>query len=145
MESTAFSPLTGLFYLFAEESCAIYTKNDQWWEPGRSFYGGVTRRAPGASAAGKVLKSLDVQTGKATWEIQVGGGILGSGVMATAGGLVFYGSDDGFVAVDASNGKQLWHFNTNQSWRAGPMTYAVDGDQYIAVAGGSNVLAFSLR
>jgi len=143
--STAFSPVTGLFYLFAEESCAIYTKNDQWWEPGRSFYGGVTRRAPGASAAGKVLKALDVQTGKATWEIQVGGGILGSGVMATAGGLVFYGRDDGFVAVDASNGKQLWHFNTNQSWRAGPMTYAVDGDQYIAVAGGSNVLAFSLR
>jgi alcohol dehydrogenase (cytochrome c) len=143
--STAFSPVTGLFYLFAEESCAVYTSNDQWWEPGKSFYGGVTRRAPGTSAAGKVLKAIDVQTGKARWEIQVGGGILGSGVMATAGGLVFYGSDDGFVAVDASNGKQLWHFNTNQTWRAGPMTYALGGDQYIAVAAGSNVLAFSLR
>jgi glucose dehydrogenase len=65
--------------------------------------------------------------------------------MATAAGLIFYGADDGFVAVDASNGKRLWQFNTNLSWRAGPMTYALYGDQYIAVAGGSNVLAFSLR
>jgi alcohol dehydrogenase (cytochrome c) len=142
--STAFSPLTHLFYLFAEESCSIYTKNDQWWEPGKSFYGGVTRRAPGGST-GKVLKALDIQTGKTAWEIPVGGGILGSGLMATAGGLVFYGSDEGFIAVDAAHGKRLWQFHTNQNWRAGPMTYALDGIQYIAVAGGSNILAFSLR
>jgi alcohol dehydrogenase (cytochrome c) len=143
--STAFSPVTGLFYLFAEESCAVYTKNDQWWEAGKSFYGGVTRRAPGGSAPGRVLKALDIQTGKTAWEIPVGGGILGSGLMATAAGLVFYGADDGFIAVAASNGKRLWQFNTNQNWRAGPMTYAVDGNQYIAVAAGSNILAFSLR
>ena len=143
--STAFSAVTGLFYLFAEESCAIYTKNDQWWEAGKSFYGGVTRRAPGTSAAGRVLKAIDIQTGKTAWEVQVGGGVLGSGLLATAAGLVFYGADEGFVAVDAANGKRLWIFNTNQSWRAGPMTYAVDGTQYVAVAAGSNVLAFSLR
>ena len=143
--STAFSPVTGFFYLFAEESCAIYTKNDQQWEAGKSFYGGAPRRVPGTSASGKALKALDIQTGKTAWEIQVGGGILGSGLMATAGGLVFYGADEGFVAADASNGKRLWQFSTNQSWRAGPMTYAVDGNQYIAVAGGSNIFAFSLR
>jgi alcohol dehydrogenase (cytochrome c) len=142
--STAFSPATNLFYVFAEESCAIYTKNDQWWEAGKSFYGGVTRRVPG-TGAGKVLKALDIQTGKTAWQIQVGGGILGSGLMATAGGLVFYGADEGFIAVDATDGKRLWQFNTNQSWRAGPMTYAVDGVQYVAVAGGSNIFAFSLR
>jgi alcohol dehydrogenase (cytochrome c) len=143
--STAFSPATGLFYLFAEESCAIYTKNDQRWEAGKSFYGGVTRRAPGTSAAGRVLKALDIQSGKTAWEIAVGGGILGSGLMATAGGLIFYGEDAGFVAVDASNGTRVWQFGTNQNWRAGPMTYAIDATQYIAVAAGSNVLAFSLR
>jgi alcohol dehydrogenase (cytochrome c) len=142
--STAFSPTTGLFYLFAEESCAIYARNDQWWEAGKSFYGGVTRRAPGG-ASGRVLKALDLQTGKSAWEIRVGGGILGSGLLATAGGLVFFSSDDGFVAVDAADGKQLWQFITNQSWRAGPMTYVVDSVQYVAVAGGSNIFAFSLR
>ena len=143
--STAFNPAAGLFYLFAEESCAIYTKNDQQWQAGKSFYGGVTRRAPGTSAAGRVLKALDIQTGKAAWEIPVGGGILGSGLLATSAGLVFYGADEGFVAVDASDGTRLWQFTTNQSWRAGPMTYSVNGDQYVAVAAGSNILAFTLR
>jgi alcohol dehydrogenase (cytochrome c) len=134
-----------LFYLFAEESCAIYTKTDQQWAAGKSFYGGVTRRAPGTSAAGRILKALDIQTGTTAWEIPVGGNIGGSGLLATAAGLVFFGSDEGFIAVDAAHGERLWQFTTNQNWKAGPMTYAVNGDQYIAVAGGSNVFAFSLR
>jgi alcohol dehydrogenase (cytochrome c) len=143
--SAAFSPATNLFYVFAEESCAIYTKNDRWWEAGKSFYGGVTRRAPGSGAAGKVLKAIDIETGRTVWEAPVGGGIGGSGLMATAGGLIFYGGEDGFIAADASNGRPLWQFNTNLLWKAGPMTYAVDGDQFVAVAAGSNILAFSLR
>jgi alcohol dehydrogenase (cytochrome c) len=144
--STAFSPVTGLFYLFADESCEVYTKNDQWWEAGKSFYGGSTRKPSGDTAAGKVLKALDIQTGKASWEVPVGGGILGSGVMATAGGLVFYGDASGtFIGADAANGTPLWHFNTGQNWKAGPMTYVVDGVQYIGVAAGSTILAFSLK
>ncbi len=144
--STAFSPVTGRFYVFADESCAIYTKNDEWWEAGKSFYGGSTRRPAGENTTGKVLKALDIQTGNTSWEIPVGGGILGSGVMATAGGLVFYGDGGGaFIAADATNGKTLWHFNTGQNWKAGPMTYAVDGVQYIGIAAGSTILAFSLK
>ena len=74
--STAFNPATGLFYMFAEESCNIYTKNDEWWEAGKSFYGGGTRRAPGDNG-GKFLKAIDIQTGKTAWEIpDIGGGIL---------------------------------------------------------------------
>ena len=143
--STAYSSATGLFYLFAEESCNLYSKNDQWWEAGKSFYGGGTRRAPG-DAAGKSLKAIDIQTGKTAWEIpDVVGGILGSGLMATAGGLIFYGDGSGaFVAADAHDGKRLWHFNTGQSWKAGPMTYLVDDRQYIGVAAGSTILAFGL-
>ena len=53
------------FIMFAEESCNIYTKNDQWWEAGKSFYGGGTRRAPGDdNTSGKFLKAIDIQTGK---------------------------------------------------------------------------------
>jgi alcohol dehydrogenase (cytochrome c) len=141
--STAFSPLTQLFYMFAEESCSVYSKNDQWWEMGKSFYGGGTR---GDSTSGKFLKALDIQTGKTAWEIpDVGGGILGSGLMATAGGLLFYGDGAGaFIAADAKNGTLLWHFNTGQRWKAGPMTYTVDGNQYIGVAAGSTIVAFGL-
>ena len=141
--STAFSPLTQLFYMFAEESCSIYSKNDQWWETGKSFYGGGTR---GDTASGKFLKAIDIQTGKTVWEIpDIGGGILGSGLMVTAGGLLLYGDGAGsFIAADAKNGTPLWHFNTGQRWKAGPMTYTVDGNQYIGVAAGSTIVAFGL-
>ncbi len=144
--STAFSPVTQLFYLFADESCSVYTKNDKWWEAGKSFYGGTTRRAPGGNATEKSLKAIDIQTGTTAWEVPaLEGGILGSGLLATAGGLLFYGDASGaFVAADAKNGAQLWHFNTSQRWKAGPMTYAVDGQQYIGVAAGSTILAFGL-
>jgi alcohol dehydrogenase (cytochrome c) len=144
--STAFSPVTRLFYLFADESCAIYTKNDEWWEAGKSFYGGATRRIADVAPAGAVIKALDIQTGRTAWEIQAGGGILGSGLMVTAGGLVFYGDGHGaFVAADSATGKPLWHFNTGERWKAGPMTYTVDGNQYIGMVAGSTVLAFGLR
>ncbi len=148
--SSAYSPATGLFYMFAEESCNVYSKNGEWWEAGKSFYGGGTRRAPaeaGGTADGKFLKAIDIQTGKTAWEIPgIGGGILGSGLMATAGGLLFYGDGYGaFVAAGARDGKLLWHFNTGGSFKAGPMTYMVDSTQYVSVAAGSTIVTFSLR
>jgi alcohol dehydrogenase (cytochrome c) len=144
--SMSFNPAAGLFYLMAEESCEIYTKSSEWWQRGKSFYGGGTRRSPGDTTV-KYLRALDVQTGKITWEIKgVGGGILASGVMSTAGGLVFYGDSAGgaFMAADARTGAVLWHFDTGQSWRAGPMAYAIGGRQYVGVAAGSTILAFAL-
>ena len=54
--STAFNPATGLYYMFAEESCNIYSKNDQWWEAGKSFYGGGTRRPPAITCRGNFSK-----------------------------------------------------------------------------------------
>jgi alcohol dehydrogenase (cytochrome c) len=145
--SNAYNPSAGLFYMFAEESCSIYSKNDQSWEAGKSFYGGGTRRASSENDGGKFLKAIDIQTGKIAWEIpDVGGGILGSGLIATAGGLIFYGDGNGaFIAADAMSGKLLWHFNTAQSWKAGPMTYMLDGKQYIGVAAGNTILALTLH
>jgi PQQ-dependent dehydrogenase (methanol/ethanol family) len=144
--STAFNPATGLFYVMAEESCSIYTKSAQWWVQGQSFYGGTTRRSPGDRSA-KYLRALDVQTGKIIWEIPgLGGGVLSSGLMSTAGGLVFFGDSPGgvFAAADAKTGKLLWHFTTGHGWKAGPMTYAIDGRQYIGVMAGSTVVVFGL-
>jgi alcohol dehydrogenase (cytochrome c) len=65
--------------------------------------------------------------------------------MTTAGGIVFFGDDsESLEAVDAKTGKALWHFYTGQVMRASPMTYAVNGIQYIAIAAGSDVFSFSL-
>lgn len=143
--STAYNPATGLYYVMAQESCNIFTKSDAWWEPGKSFYGGGARHVPGETTE-KFLRAIDLQTGKLAWEVpQIGPGTAWGGLMSTAGGLVFYCDESGaFAALDAKSGKRLWHFNTNESWHASPMTYMVDGKQYLAVAAGSNILAFAL-
>jgi alcohol dehydrogenase (cytochrome c) len=143
--STAYNPSTGLFYVMVLESCAIYTKSSASWEPGQSFYGGAARGVPGEIDQ-KFLRAIDIQTGKIAWEVpQVGSGHSGGGVLSTAGGLVFFGDDSGaLAAADAKTGKALWHFNTNVTWRASPMTYMVDDKQYIAIASGSNIIAFGL-
>jgi PQQ-dependent dehydrogenase (methanol/ethanol family) len=143
--STAYNPATGLFYVLAFESCAIYTKSSAWWEPGKSFYGGGARHVPGETSE-KVLRAIDLQTGKIAWEVpQLAPGFGLAGVLTTAGGLVFFGDDSGaFAAVDAKTGKSLWHFHTNESWHSSPMTYAVDGKQYLGVSVGSNIIVFGL-
>jgi alcohol dehydrogenase (cytochrome c) len=143
--STSYNPSTGLFYVMSLEACSIFTKSSAWWEPGKSFYGGGTSKVPGETPQ-KVLRAIDIQTGKVVWEIpQTGPGDSWGGLFSTATGLVFYCDDSGaLAAVDAKTGAPFWHFNTNQSFRASPMTYAVDGRQYIAVAAGSNVIAFGL-
>jgi glucose dehydrogenase len=66
-------------------------------------------------------------------------------VLATAGGVVFYGKPNGgFEAVDERDGKTLWHFETNVRMKASPMTFAVRGKQYVAVTAGPNILCFGL-
>ena len=65
--------------------------------------------------------------------------------MATAGDLVFFGDNAGsFEAADARTGKALWHFNTGQDISASPMSYAIAGKQYVAIAAGSDVFSFAL-
>ncbi|MBI2688892.1 MAG: PQQ-dependent dehydrogenase, methanol/ethanol family [Acidobacteria bacterium] len=144
--STAFSPRTELFYFFAQESCNVYSKRQEEWQAGKSFYGGGTRNSPGDNS-GKYLRAMNIRNGKVAWEIpNIGGGILGSGLMATGGGLLFYGDGRGaFVAADSSSGKLLWHFNAAVNWKAGPMTYMAGGAQHVAVAAGSTIVSFTLR
>ena len=68
-----------------------------------------------------------------------------TGILSTAGGLVFHGETGGdFAAVDAKTGKTLWTFRGNDSWRASPMTYDVDGRQYVAGMVGTNLVSFAL-
>jgi alcohol dehydrogenase (cytochrome c) len=143
--STAYHPELRLFYVMALEKCSIYYQSSAWWEPGKSFYGGGTRRVTGELPR-KVLRALDVQTGRVVWEYpQIGPADTWGGVLSTAGGLVFFGDDSGaLAAVDAKSGKPLWHFHLNAAWKASPMTYLLDGKQYLAVASGSQILAFAL-
>ena len=143
--SSGWNPATGLFYVMALEKCNIYTKSSAWWEPGKSFFGGDTREVPGEPGK-KVLRAIDIQTGRRVWQYpQEGPADSWGGVLSTAGGLVFFCDDSGaFAAVNAKTGEPLWHFHTNHRWHASPMSYQIDGKQYVAVAAGSNIIAFGL-
>ena len=146
--STAFDPATGFYYVQALESCAIYTRRDAretQWAAGRGFAAGATRESPDDRPQ-KFLRAIDIQTGKIAWEFpQTGPGTTRGGVLATAGGVVFFCADsDALMAAESTTGKLLWHFQANHFWRASPMTYVFDGKQFVAVASGPNILAFAL-
>lgn len=143
--SASFYPPTGQFLVFATEACQIFTKNEEPFAYGKSFYQG-TERASG-DISRKFLRALDIQTGKIAWEIpDIGGQALGSGLMTTAGGFVFYGDGFGTVtAADARDGRILWHFNTGQPFKGGPMTYTIDGKQRLVLIAGQTVFAFGVN
>ncbi len=144
--SSSFNPATGLFYFNALERCNLFSKNHGEWVAGRGYMGGGARPAPGESFE-KYLRAINIQTGEIAWEVpQVTTPATASaGVLSTASGLVFFGENSGsFMAADATNGKILWQFQTNQTWKASPMTYTFDNKQYVAVAVGAEIVAFGL-
>ncbi len=136
--ATAFNPATRLYTVMTVEDCTLYRKAED---------GGYGRYNDPAHPPQKILRAFNIETGKVVWQIVLPGPVQSnySGVLTTAGGLLFFGeSSGGFAAVDARTGKYLWHFETNHAIKASPMTYAIDGRQHVAIASGTNVLSFAL-
>jgi PQQ-dependent dehydrogenase (methanol/ethanol family) len=134
---TAFSPVTRLYYVMALEKCTVKLAPGSW-----------KSEHPVEEPGKKVLRALDIETGKIVWEIPEIGPTDGkrvAGVLATAGGILFYGDPSGeFVAVDERDGKTLWHLPLNATIKTSPMTYTVGGEQFVALAVGSNIMSFGL-
>jgi alcohol dehydrogenase (cytochrome c) len=143
--SPSYNPDTGLFYVMAMESCNTFFAKPRKFTPGETFYNTGTNHSS-TEKPRKILLALSPANGQAVWSYpQIGIGKSWGGTLTTAGGLLFFGDDsESFEAVGASTGRALWHFNAGQMMRASPMTYAVDGVQYVAVAAGSDVFSFSL-
>lgn len=143
--SPSYNPNTGLFYVMALESCSVYFAKETPFTPGETYYGTGTK-FPSGERSQKSLLALSVLDGKEVWRYpQAGRGNSWGGTLTTAGGLVFFADDaDSLEAVDAETGQALWHFSTGQSFSASPMTYAVDGVQYVAIGAGSDVFSFAL-
>jgi alcohol dehydrogenase (cytochrome c) len=141
----AFHPDTGMIYFLALENCHVYTLKAKDFKPGQTYYSTGVRQSENDHGQ-KVLLAYALGSDQPAWRyVQAGDGRSAGGVMATAGGLVFFGDDaQSFEAVDASSGKPLWHFNTGQTISASPMTYAVHARQYVAIAAGSDVFSFAL-
>jgi alcohol dehydrogenase (cytochrome c) len=144
--SPSYNPATGLFYVIAAESCANYVSSTQGFQKGRGFEGTGSQKIPGERSQ-KFLRAIDIQSGQIRWEYpMIGAGDSWAGTLSTAGGLVFFGDDSGYlVAADAQTGKVLWHFNTGASrLSASPMTYEIDHQQYVTLAAGTSIVTFGL-
>src|SRR5215469_10188082 len=142
--SPSYNPQTNLFYVMALDACDEYFAIPRRFTPGETFYNTGTKR-PSGEHWQKTLLALSLD-GKAVWRYpQVGPGNSWGGTLTTAGGLVFFGDDgESFEAVDAVSGRPLWHFSTGQRFAASPMTYAVNGIQYVAIASQSDIFSFTL-
>jgi alcohol dehydrogenase (cytochrome c) len=141
--SPSYSPRTELFYVPVREMGAVYYKTEVEYEAGAPYMGGGESALDGDEAYGAV-RALDVRTGERRWEFR----LLTppwSGVMATAGGLVFGGSNEGNVfALDAETGEALWEFQAGAAVRTNPVSFEIDGQQHVAIAAGSSLFVFGL-
>jgi alcohol dehydrogenase (cytochrome c) len=141
--SPSYDPRNRRFFVANRRMGSVYYKADAEYEPGRPFLGGGEQALSGDAASGAVL-ALDGLSGKRLWEFPLQSPPW-SGVMATAGDLVFGSTNEGwFFALDAASGEPLWRFNTGAHIRTNPMAFAVDGRQRIAITGGRTLFVFGL-
>jgi alcohol dehydrogenase (cytochrome c) len=136
----SFNPDTGLFYVNAARAFSVYYLYDDDDKP--EGWGGNDRG--GWSEA--MLQAIDYQTGKIRWSHKWPGNGAGvrSGLLSTAGKLLFAGdTNQNLVALDPSNGKPLWHAGLHAPMSNGPITYELDGVQYLLAAAGDSLYAFA--
>ncbi|MBM3787086.1 MAG: PQQ-dependent dehydrogenase, methanol/ethanol family, partial [Acidobacteria bacterium] len=142
--SPSYDPVNGNFLVSVREACALYVSVNKPPVPGQGFTGGDVRVDPKAGTPGAV-RALDVLTGAQKWNFPLHIGSSATGVLGTAGGVVFASSNDGnLIALESKTGKYLWHYNTGAAIISSPMAYAVDGKQYVAIAAQSAILVFAL-
>jgi len=150
-QAPSYSPLTGWFYLQYAEGGQRYASAQEPFEAGKQYIGraakvdpsvGPKPNEPGRSSG---IKAIDPATGKTMWDVKTFQRSLATGVLATGGQIVFAALRDGnLAAFDARDGKHLWHFQTGTNMAASPMSYAVGGRQFVAVAAGNMLYAFAL-
>jgi PQQ-dependent dehydrogenase (methanol/ethanol family) len=136
-QPAAFSPRTGLFYVPTNNLCMDFEVRPVTYIPGTPYIGANAPEKKGPGGHGGEFIAWDATTGRKVWGIEEPFPVWG-GALATAGGVVFYGTLDGwFKAVDASSGKELWKFKVGSGVVGNPIAYlGPDGKQYIAVYSG---------
>ena len=134
----AYSPQTHYLYILAMDQLMRFTTQPASNAPGLIRLGSAfTNVAPGSIQDGPFV-ALDVETGKIAWQYKAPQPLIG-GALATAGNLVFMGEGNGwFDAFNARSGERVWRYNLGAGVNAPPITYQVNGEQYIAVAAGGN-------
>ena len=138
----SFSPKTGLLYVGTAQSYAFQYLTDTDERP--EGYGGGGVAGAGTGGRESYIKALDYRTGKVRWRHALSeGGPLG--LLSTAGDLLFGGDGSGnFVAYNPATGDPLWHAGLHATPSNAPITYMLDGRQFVVVGAGDSLYAFTL-
>jgi quinohemoprotein ethanol dehydrogenase len=136
-----YNPDTGYFYVPGTIRTSAFVRYGDKYKLGQRYMGGSFTGPIGSPMRG-TFAAIDSKTNKIAWQhptpYPIGGG---GGSTTTAGGLLFRGEPDGnFLALDVRTGEELWRFQTGFGAGAPPITYEVDGEQYVAIATGGNLL-----
>jgi PQQ-dependent dehydrogenase (methanol/ethanol family) len=136
-QPAAFSPRTGLFYVPTNNLCMDFEARPVSYVAGTPYIGALAPERIGPGGHGGEFIAWDATTGRKVWGIKEPYPVW-SGALATASGVVFYGTLDGwFKAVDARTGAPLWQFKLGSGVVGNPVTYrGPDGKQYVAVYSG---------
>ncbi len=139
----SFSPQSKLLYVAARDEGEIFYTATSPYRPGDYFLGGEHKPVRGEFPTG-AIRAISPLTGEIVWDHK----LLTppwAGVLSTAGGLVFGGTNEGnFFALDAATGKDLWHFQTGDKIIANPISFGVEGKQYISIISGDVLIVFGL-
>ena len=139
----SYNPETGWFYFPVREQCDVYFAEPPVFVQGKAYWGSMFRGQTEEKEWG-LLKALDPLTGETKWDFRYYRAPWG-GTLATSGGLIFSGDEDGYLmAFDAKTGKNLWKINTGNRLVTAPITYMVDGRQYVTMPSGAALLTFAL-
>jgi alcohol dehydrogenase (cytochrome c) len=155
--SPSFSPRTGLMYVPTwDDYSSSFVKLPVTYEEGKSFTGGAPRsivpsiRFPQVNNRSEAdgygaVRAIDPLTGERKWEFKMSD-VTDSGILSTAGDVVFSGGREGyFFALNARTGEMLWKASVGGGVASGPMSYAINGRQYISVAAGAAIFTYALR
>jgi alcohol dehydrogenase (cytochrome c) len=145
-QAPSYSQLTGWMYFAYYDGPGRYSIGPAPFEEGKQFQGRGNGGGFGGVPAGtQGVMGFDPETMKVQWKFELQQNSLSSGVLATAGGLVFAASSEGnLIALNDKTGKPLWSFQAGGAIPSSPMSYSVDGKQYIAVSSNNVLYAFSL-
>ena len=139
-QSPSFNPQTGLFYVSASRAFSIYYIYDPSENP--MGWGGSDRGGWSES----MIQAIDYKTGKIRWTHKWEGNAGRSGIVSTAGNVLFTGGpSNDLVALNATTGDALWHSILNNSISNGPITYELDGRQYVVAAAGDTLWTFVMN
>jgi quinohemoprotein ethanol dehydrogenase len=141
---SSYNPETGYLYVCSAEAVSIFTSSEAEYDPGKVAAGedflGSAFNAPDGSVLRGTFTAMDVKTNKIAWQKQWDDSCY-SGSVATAGGLVFVGHNDGrLIAYDARNGDQLWEFQTGAGANATATVFERDGKQYVMLVSAGSAL-----